>query len=227
MELWHVLNRGVEGRDLFLDTQDYARFVHNLYEFNDAAPADNLWRLFDSSGMRDFVNPSFRQARKLLVDIHGWVLMKNHYHLLLSERVEGGISLFLRKVNVGYANYFNERYERKGTLFQGRTKKILIEHQGHFLYILHYLHLNPLDYLQGAQEWRLRNKGGIQSVGEALNYLDTYRWSSYLDYTGKKNFPSLLTTSMFEDSLGDCSGSLREFLRDSEYGNNLTKLVLE
>lgn len=227
MELWHVLNRGVEGRDLFLDTQDYARFVHNLYEFNDAAPANNLWRLFDSSGTRDFVNPSFRQARKLLVDIHGWVLMKNHYHLLLSERVEGGISLFLRKMNIGYANYFNERYTRKGTLFQGRTKKILIEYEAHFLYILHYLHLNPLDYLEGAQEWRLRSESGIQSVEEALNHLDAYRWSSYLDYSGEKNFPSILTTSLFKDSLGNYNDSLNGFLHDSEYDSDITKLTLE
>lgn len=229
MELWHVLNRGVEGRNLFVDTQDYARFVHNLYEFNDSTPADNLWRLFDPSGMRDFVNPSFRKARELLVDIHGWTLMENHYHLLLSERVENGMSLFLRKLNVGYANYFNERYERKGTLFQGRTKKILIRSQSHFLYILHYLHLNPLDYLPEAQEWRFRSKGGIVNVNEALKYLDSYRWSSYLDYTSKKNFPSILTTSLFKDALGDYHESLNTFLQDAEheYSDNLSKLMLE
>ena len=226
MELWHVLNRGVEGRSLFLDTRDYARFVHNLYEFNDATEADNLWRLFDSLGMRDFVNPSFRGERKLLVNIHGWVLMKDHYHLLLSERVVGGISLFLRKLNVGYANYFNARYERKGTLFQGRTKKILIEHQSHFLYILHYLHLNPLDYLDGAEKWRLRSKSGIRNADEAMEYLESYRWSSYLDYIGKKNFPSILTTSLFKDALDDYSESLNEYLRDAEYDNDMT-LVLE
>ncbi len=226
MELWHVLNRGVEGRNLFLDTQDYARFVHNLYEFNDSAPADNLWRHFDSSGMRDFVNPSSRMKRKLLVNIHGWALMKDHYHLLLSERVDGGISLFLRKLNVGYANYFNARYKRKGTLFQGRTKKILIEHQSHFLYILHYLHLNPLDYLEGANKWRLRSKSGIRNVGEALEYLDSYRWSSYLDYVGKKNFPSILTTSLFKNALGNYRESLNEYLKDTEYDNDMT-LVLE
>ncbi|MCX6786496.1 MAG: transposase [Candidatus Kaiserbacteria bacterium] len=227
MELWHVLNHGVEGRDLFLDTQDYARFVHNLYEFNDSAPADNLWRLFDPSGMKDFVNPSFRKARRLLVDIHGWVLMKNHYHLLLSERAENGISLFLRKLNVGYSNYFNARYKRRGTLFQGRTKKILIENESHFLYILHYLHLNPLDYLEGAKEWRLRNKSGIKNMNDALEYLDSYRWSSYLDYIGKKNFPSVITTAFFNSSLGDYRTSLSEYLRDAEYDNDFTKLMFE
>lgn len=228
MELWHVLNRGVEGRELFLDTQDYARFVHNLYEFNDTALATNRWRSFDPSGMKGLRNLSFREARELLVDIHGWVLMKNHYHLLLSERIEGGISLFLRKINVGYANYFNQRYERKGTLFQGRTKKIFIQHQSHFLYILHYLHLNPLDYLPGADEWRIRSKSSIRSVGEAFNYLDSYRWSSYLDYIGQKNFPSILKTSLFKGSLGDYRKSLCEYLRDAEQdGDSMDQSILE
>lgn len=226
MEIWHALNHSIEGRDLFFDSQDYARFVHNLYEFNDSAPADNLSRLFDPSGMRDFVSPSFRKTRELLVQIHGWVLMKDHYHLLLSELIEGGMGLFLRKVNIGYAKYINERYERKGTLFRSRTKKVLIEHQSHFLYILHYLHLNPLDYLRGAQKWRLRSKNGIRNTEEVLNYLDSYRWSSYLDYSGKKNFPSILTTSLFKNALGNYRNSLNEYLRDAEY-DSMTKLVLE
>lgn len=226
MELWHALNHSIEGRDLFLDTQDYARFVHDLYEFNDSSPVDNHWRHFDPSGMKGFVNPSFNRKRRLLVDIHGWVLMKDHYHILLSERIENGISLFFRKLNVGYANYVNERYERKGTLFRSRTKKILIEDQSHFLYILHYIHLNPLDYLPDAEKWRLRSKDGIRNVDEALEYLDSYRWSSYLDYIGKKNFPSVLTTSLFKDALGDYHDSLVEYLRDAEY-DDVIEFVLE
>lgn len=225
MELWHVLNRGVDGRHLFLDSQDYARFVHNLYEFNDATPSYNRRRRFDPSGMFDFVSRTSEQ----LVDIHGWVLMKNHYHLLLSERSEGGITLFLRKLNIGYANYFNERYARKGTLFQGRTKKILIRSHAHLFYILHYLHLNPLDYLQGAQEWRIRSKNGIRNIREVLEYLESYRWSSYLDYIGKKNFPSILTTSFFKKILSNPQVALKEYLRDAEaeYDTDVQKLILE
>ncbi len=144
--------------------------------------------------------------------------MKNHYHLLLSERTPGGIGLFLRKLNVGYANYFNERYERKGALFQGRTKKIVIDHEAHFLYILHYIHLNPLDYLPGAEEWRIRSKSSLPSIDEALAYLDSYRWSSYPDYAGKKNFPSILTMSFFKGALGDPHAATQEYLRDTHSG---------
>src|SRR3990167_293898 len=197
MELYHVLNRGVDKRTIFMDTGDYARFVHDMYEFNDSKPTINSGRSFDpADAMIGFVNQS--SDRTMIVDIHGWCLMKNHYHLLLSERVEGGMSLFLRKLNVGYAKYFNEKHKRSGYLFQGRTKKVLIEHDAQFNYILPYIHLNPLDYLKGAEGWRIRSKGkGIKSVKAALHYLENYRWSSYLDYCGKKNFPSILTTDFF------------------------------
>ena len=210
-DLLHVLNRGVESRNIFLDSSDYVRFVHNLYEFNDTAPAVEY-------GRRKGSDVGFRKPhiRKRIVDIHGWSLMKNHYHLLLSERVENGLSLFLRKINVGYANYFNERYERVGTFFQGRTKRVRIDRNAHFLYILHYIHLNPLDYLKDAAEWRYRSRGGIRNAKQALAYLHTYRWSSYLDYIGKKNFPSLLTTSFFKDALGNYSGALEDYLKDAE-----------
>jgi len=211
MELYHVINRGVDGRNIFLDTQDYARFVHDLYEFNDVAPA---LEFHHAASRTANVGRTTSYIRKRLVDIHGWELMKNHFHLLLSERIEGGITLFLRKMS-GYARYFNERHGRRGTLFQGNTKKILIARQEHFLYILHYLHLNSLDYLPGARKWRERDKGTIKDISKTLEYLRNYRWGSYLDYCGTPNFPSILTTSLFDSALGaNYTYAIKEYLMD-------------
>lgn len=193
MELHHVLNRGVEKRKIFMQERDYVRFVHDLYEFNDAQPALNIDYRFQNMDLR---NPYIRE-RDMIVDIHGWCLMKNHYHLLLSERVEGGLTLFLRKLNVGYANYFNEKYSREGSLFQGRTKKIHVNSDAYFLHILNYVHFNPLDYYAPARDWRGRN---ITDPKRAHKYLMGFRWSSYPDYCGTKNFPSILTTDLFGES---------------------------
>jgi len=210
MELYHVINKGVDGRTIFLDAQDYARFVHDLYEFNDTSPASE----FLGVAIPEMSGRTTSRHRKRIVDIHGWTLMKNHYHLLLSERAEGGITLFLRKLS-GYARYFNERHRRQGTLFQGRTKKILVERREHFLYILHYLHLNPLDYLSGVKKWRERDKGTIPEIAKVLEYLKNYRWSSYLDYSGTANFPSILTKTLFDRSLGgEYVSTLKEYLMD-------------
>lgn len=196
MELFHVLNRGVEKRDIFMDERDRFRFVHGLLLFNTAKPANNTTYLLETDN--DLRNRYLESER--IVDLHAWCLMKNHYHLLLSERTEGGLTKFIRKLNVGYANYFNERYKRSGSLFQGRTKKVHIHSEPHFLHILHYTHLNPLDYVSGAREWR---GGRITEPAKAKAQLEKYRWSSYQDYCRKKNFPSILTTEFFKDSIGN------------------------
>ncbi len=213
MDLYHVLNRGIDGRKLFLDSQDYVRFIHNLYEFNDTASASESVRrdIHDSN-----VGPRRSHIRERLVAIHGWTLMEDHYHLLISELIEGGLLKFMMKVNVGYAKYYNERYGRHGHLFQGKTKKILLENETHFLYILHYLHLNPLDYFAGAEGWRERDRSTIENAEDALAYLDGYRWSSYLDYCSKKNFPSILTKNLFEDTPGEYQKAVENYLRDIE-----------
>ncbi len=207
MELYHLLNRGVDKRDIFLTDDDRARFVHDLWEFNDTEDANNVWhRAVRSKGLR---NPYIPKER--IVDVHGWCLMKNHYHLLVSERVEGGITKFIRRLNIGYVNYFNEQHKREGTLFQGRTKKVLIQTDRHFLHILNYIHLNPLDYQDFARAWR---ENSIKNSAKALKALSEYRWSSYLDYTGTKNFPSVLTTELFADVFGNYQKKIAEYLRD-------------
>ena len=205
MELYHCLNRGVDKRTIFTDNRDRARFVHDMYEFNDRHKALNIGRSF----MSDIVSQSSERER--IVDIHGWCLMSNHYHLLLSERTENGVSLFLRKLNVGYARYFNDRHKRVGTLFQGRTKKIPVTSDAHFLHILHYIHLNPLDGLRGAERWReLR----IRNALGAVKHLEKYRWSSYLDYCGTRNFPSIITTDLFSDVFGNYRKTIATYLKD-------------
>ncbi|MBU6320964.1 MAG: transposase [Patescibacteria group bacterium] len=200
MELWHVIYRGVDGRDIFKDDQDRARFVHDLYEFNDTAPA----------GV--YVGHTMSKARETIVEVHGWKLMPNHVHLLLSESRDDGFSLFLKKMR-GYARYYNERHSRRGILFD-KMKKVHIEREAHFLYILHYIHLNGLDDLPGAERWRERDKGAISDVGAALAHLGQDKWSSFRDYCGIANFPSILTTRLFEDRPREYERDLEDFLQN-------------
>ncbi len=223
MTLYHVLNRGVEGRSLFVDSSDHARFVHDLYVFNDVAPAPEFER---RSGLSSDVGCRTSHIRKKLVEVHGWALVRNHYHLILEGLVEDGIPLFLKKLNGGYSHYFNERYGRKGSLFQGKTKKIPIETDAQFLYILHYVHFNGLDLFPAAKDWRLRDKGSIRNAEEALRHLESYRWSSYLDYIGKRNFPSVITTRLFDEAYGGYARAAKEFLASGE-DESLVALRLE
>lgn len=194
-ELFHLMNRGVDKRTIALDDRDRHRFIADLYAMNDARAVGNVNYHFARS--MDIGRPyDTDRERERLVTVHGWCLMKNHYHLLVSEEAESGLSRFLKKLNMGYAKYFNERYERSGALFQGKTKKVPIEREAHFNWILHYIHFNPLDYLRGAGDWRtqclIRKK--------ASEYLETYRWSSYRDYLGSEEYAAILDGSfMFKD----------------------------
>jgi len=183
-EIYHILNRGVDKRKIFLDKQDYFRFIHDLFEFNDQNLVNNTFYAFQKfknnvTELREIK----RSSRKLLVDIFAFCLMPNHYHLLLSPRVKDGVSKFMHKLGTAYVKYFNQKYQRKGTLFEGRYKSILITNESHFYHLPYYIHSNPLDLK--FPEWR---KGKLRNHKEALKFLEGYRWSSYLDYIGKKNF---------------------------------------
>ena len=193
MEFYHVLNRGVDKRTIVLDDKDRARFLHDLFVFNDQEPVLH----YRQPNRRDE-----RRSRKTLVQIHAFCLMRNHYHLLLSSRVDDGISLFMKKLNMGYAKYFNERHGRTGALWQGKYKKILIERDAHFMYIPYYIHLNPLDF--GYPEWR---EGKVRNAAKALAFLESYCWSSHRDYCGVRNFPSLTQ----RDFLSHILGSRKEY----------------
>lgn len=204
MLLYHVMNRGVDKRNIFLDDSDRVRFVHGLWAFNDREQTLHAGRI---------VRAGRERGPDRLVDIHGWCLMDNHYHLLVSEAVDGGLTQFLRKTNIAYAKSFDQKYEREGALFQGRTKRVLIENDAHFLHILHYIHLNPLDHLDAAKDWR----GGVVTDARlALQYLESYRWSSYLDYCGTRNFPSIITMNLFANVFDNYAAVIREFIVERE-----------
>ncbi|MDP2638904.1 MAG: transposase [Candidatus Azambacteria bacterium] len=211
MELFHTLNRGVDKRKIFIDDQDYFRFVHDLFEFNDLHWVNNNFYSFHK--YNDIASRYIeKKPRKLLVDIHAFCLMPNHYHLLISSKSENAIPTFMKKLNMGYAKYFNEKYNRKGTLFESRYKSVLIKDEAHFIHLPYYIHLNPLDLV--APEWRDKK---IKNIKKAENFLENYRWSSYLDYIGNKNFPSVIYRDFlmsFFGSSDDYKKSTQEWLKD-------------
>ncbi|MCM8798739.1 MAG: transposase [Candidatus Omnitrophica bacterium] len=175
---YHVYNRGVDKRRIFEDENDYVRFVHSLFEFNDQYPALPFSQVYEKVRKRE---------RELLVNIICFTLMPNHFHLILEQLKEGGITKFMRKLGTGYTMYFNEKYKRTGALFEGRFKVILVGSDEYLLHLSRYIHLNPVELIEN--HWK---ENGIQNFGEVKNFLGRYRWSSFLDYIGIKNFPSII-----------------------------------
>lgn len=200
--IYHIYNRGVEKRDIFVDDRDYLRFISDLGLFNDIKPAYNVgFKL-----KRSIIDVGHQyNVKNKLVDILAFCLMPNHYHLLLRQKVDDGITEFMRKIGGGYVNYFNLKYQRVGTLFQGKFKSILINSTSQLLYIPHYIHLNPLDKFM--PEWREKK---ISNKQRAINFLKSYKWSSYSDYADKPMFPDVLEKSILNEYF---SGS-NEYIKD-------------
>ncbi|OGN01512.1 MAG: hypothetical protein A3B91_00040 [Candidatus Yanofskybacteria bacterium RIFCSPHIGHO2_02_FULL_41_29] len=133
--------------------------------------------------------------------------MPNHFHLLIRQKADNGIVQFMRKLGTGYAMYFNKKYDRVGSLFQGKFKAVLINEDEHFKYLPYYIHLNSLDLI--SPEWR---EFKIKDYNKAINFLNKYRWSSYLDYSGYKNFPSITQRYFLEEFIGKPS----KYKKDTE-----------
>jgi REP element-mobilizing transposase RayT len=114
-EYYHCYNRGTDKRNIFIDKQDFSYFLKSLVAYNSIVAMGKL-RLYEK-----------KVADKKLVEIISYCLLPNHYHLVLRESTENGISEFIKRVGGGYTMYFNEKYERNGVLFQGSFKSKHIE----------------------------------------------------------------------------------------------------
>lgn len=223
--IFHVVSRAIESKKIFEDESNKARFVHDLFEFNDEKPALNVGRLISSKENRMIdVRRQSLGPRKLLVKILTFCIMPNHYHLMLTPVVENGVSLFMKKLNGGFAKFYNIKNERKGPLFERKYKAIPVKDEAHFIHLPYYIHCNPLDSFM--PEWRDRK---ISNPQKALKFLENYRWSSHLDYLGKKNFPSVTQREFLLEFFGGEKGYKSKFekwIRDLDL-DSLENVILE
>ncbi|OHA00946.1 MAG: hypothetical protein A3C07_00900 [Candidatus Sungbacteria bacterium RIFCSPHIGHO2_02_FULL_47_11] len=195
-ELYHICGRGVDGRTIFLDEQDYFRAIHDIYEFNDKHPTANIRYRTPLLQSLQFHAATPRE-RLPIIEILAFTLLPNHYHLLLRQLAENGIKNFMHKLGTGYASYFNQKYQRSGGLFQRPFKAVLVEKQAHFIHLPFYIHANPLDLK--FPTWRERK---LKDPQKAMEFLENYQWSSFPDYIGKKNFPSVTQRDFLTKVIG-------------------------
>ena len=162
---YHVLSRGNEKKTIFRTEKDYFKFLGTIE----------------------------KMVERFKLEVHAYVLMKNHYHLLI-RTTEGNLSRAIQWLGVSYSIWFNRQHQRSGHLFQGRFKSFLIEDERYFTAMCLYIHGNPL-------------RAGI------VKKLWDYPWSSYRAYGGRKHLPSWLTTEVV---LGTYGGSRNGFLKAQE-----------
>ena len=167
-EYYHLYNRGNSKQKIFLDEADHNRFLKLLFLCNSKLNI-NFRNVIDVT--KDVL---VFERRETLVDIGAFCLMPNHFHLLLREKEDGNISLFMKKLLTAYVMYFNKKYERTGSLFEGKFKSEHVGEDNYLKYLFSYIHLNPIKLID--PKWRIE---GIKDRLKAQKYILDYEYSSY------------------------------------------------
>lgn len=119
-EYYHLYNRGVDKRNIFADEDDFDRFFESILIFNQKDPVGSIRDQKEVLGNLPVVQ--LLGDLEPLVEIVAYCILPNHFHFLVKQKIDGGISAFMHKLLSGYTRYFNEKYERSGALFQGKFK---------------------------------------------------------------------------------------------------------
>jgi len=180
-EFYHVYNRGVEKRDIFTDKKDWARFHKLLYLANTSQP-------FDFRELEDQSIETIDRSEPI-VAIGAYVLMPNHFHVLVKEITQNGLSTFMKKLTTGYSMYFNKKHERVGPLFQGRFKAEHVIRDEHLKYLYVYIHLNPVKLIE--PKWK---EVGVKNKKRVFKFIEQYYYSSYEDYCNTKRQENKILT---------------------------------
>jgi putative transposase len=137
---YHIYNRGVDKRDVFLTKRDIDRFVLSAKIFNKTKPVGSLRENLRIKTEVDRI----REEDDVLVSIVCYCFNPNHFHFILKQEIDSGVSEFLKRLVGGYTRYFNKVYNRSGVLFQGKFKSKMIKEESYFLKIRPYVNANYL-----------------------------------------------------------------------------------
>lgn len=187
-EFYHLYNRGNSKQNIFLDNQDRNRFVKMLYLANSRKGIN-----FKDDIVKKKINAWDFDRGEPIVSIGAWVLMPNHFHILITisspksdfelkqKLKKNAISTFMQKIFTSYSKYFNTKYKRTGGLFETNFKSSYVDTDKYSKYIFSYIHLNPVKLVDSG--WK---ENGIRNIEKVKKFLENYEWSSYQDYLGKK-----------------------------------------
>ncbi len=161
-EYYHIYNRGTDKRNIFTKKIDQMRFLKSMVAFNTVKPVGSLYNMDRSK------DTLFNRASKSekLVDVIAYCLNMNHYHLILKQVADNGISEFMKRLGGGYTYYFNEKYKRSGSLFQGKYKHKHIHDDIYLKHLSVYVNLN----------YKVHKYRGPTSINFYLS-----SWDEYLD----------------------------------------------
>lgn len=231
-DICHIYNRGANKSIIFNDDSDRWRFLQGLFLFNDEKNSPYILYYIEKKNkgkinfalLKSFID-DYENERKPLVRIMADCLMPNHYHLILQEIQENGISKFMHKLGTGYVSFKNKKYNRGGgSLFQGPYKLINIENDEYLKYLLVYLNvINPGQLI----EPNLKEEG-IKDIDKIIDFAENYNWSTNKEYLGTRE-SIIIDKGLFDDifiNSEEYKKFIEETLLNKKY-NKINHLMLE
>lgn len=203
-EIYHIVLRRMGNELLFGDIDDYYRGIFYIYECNTTKQITirerrRIRAQFKKSLKKIEIDMGqtpvkvvkvartlvWRDSRDLLIEVLVLYLMPNHIHLLVRPLKDGGISKFIQKIASGYAAYFKKKYgiKLKGHFFQDRFSAVHIKTDEQLRVVFTYIHTNAVELIEPG--WKAK---GVEDPEKVIKFLKGYKWSSYPDYLGKKEF---------------------------------------
>ncbi len=202
-ELYHVFSKSIAGYEIFNHDSDYERMIQEV----DFYRKKNLPCSFSHyTKMKDNDNSAVQILvdGEKIVEIIAYCLMPTHLHFILKQLRENGISQFMGLILNSFTRYFNSRYKRKGPLWEGRFKSVLVKDDAQFIHLTRYLHLNP-------------TSSGLVDAPE------DWKYSSYKEYLGLVDVKKKICN--FSEYIDMPAGKYKEFVTDRvDYQRELTKL---
>lgn len=176
---YHIYNRGTEKRKIFLDKQDYNVFISYLKEY---LLPKNEQKLLERLSDPDITRQERERILRFLrlnnfcdeILLHAYCLMSNHFHFFIKQKSAGTIDKFMNSLGTRYTMYFNKKYKRVGSLYQGVYKAVLIKSDGQFLHLTRYIHAQALPYQPSSYKNYLQNdKSDWIHPEDILKYFST------------------------------------------------------
>lgn len=180
-EFYHIYNRGNSKQVIFHDNEDMSRFQDLLYISNNV----ERFAMKDLSHKDDISKVNIVVQENKLTAVGSYCIMPNHFHILITPLVEGGVSKFMQKLTTAYSMYYNKKYSHSGGLFEGKFKAKHIVDDRYLKYLFAYINLNPVKLIDPS--WKIL---GLKNIEKTFKYLESYNYSSYLDllnYTDANN----------------------------------------
>ena len=211
-EYYHVFNRGNNKQKIFLDKRDYIRFLFLTLYFQSPTIFYNIGRQVSYFIKNNVFNVSIDNdieiIKKRYIELVSFILMPNHFHLILLEKEEDGISRYMQRVLDAYTKYFNTKYEKSGHLFQGPFKFVHVKDNDQLLYLSTYIHRN----IKELKNWR--------------NTEHLYTWSSYQDYIKKNRWKNLLSHQIITEQFSN-KDDYKNFTDSSPAKSDIDDLLID